>query len=473
MMASVGDIILRGGVPFRDGWDIKGPLAYMGFAAAEFLFGRNMWGIRVLELGLLGLACHALRQLDEKRRAYAGGTVAAGGLVLGFASLGWFHTAQPDGWVALLTTVAFVPLLTASGRTPARLAMAGVCVGACSLIKPFYALLGLVPLYLSLMDGATGRARFVRAGAVVAGAMLAPLVMLAWFAYRGGWHDLISVQLGYNLSALSASVSGRRLRLARAAWYALFASPALLAGALALWRAERRACYAVLLWLMLAVGCVALQGKFFIYQWIPVFAPVALLGGIGISGVLTSQMGGGRQALAQRAMKAATLLASFCLAAWLAVAPARDVTRWLAYCSGTLARLEYYDRFEFDQYRVGDQIRAADYIATHTRPGDAIVVFGNDATLGYLSGRRMATRFVYGMALTREVPGFRAAYRTEFMETIARMPPAFVVLGLPFEFADKERALREFPEFREHLQRNYHLSVRFGFLELWAPNQPL
>src|ERR1043165_8774620 len=53
MLASVGDVKLRGGMPYRDGWDMKGPLVYYVFAFAQWLFGRQMWSIRALALGLL------------------------------------------------------------------------------------------------------------------------------------------------------------------------------------------------------------------------------------------------------------------------------------------------------------------------------------------------------------------------------------------------------------------------------------
>lgn len=82
-----------------------------------------------------------------------------------------------------------------------------------------------------------------------------------------------------------------------------------------------------------------------------------------------------------------------------------------------------------------------------------------------------ATRFVYGLPLTREVPGFREAYRREFLDAIQRTPPALVVVGVPFEHPDKAKALRDFPEFEAHLRQPFHHTVSFGFLDLWEPIQ--
>lgn len=48
IFAWVGETITRGGMPYRDAWDIKGPLPYYTYALAHWLFERNLWGIRIL-----------------------------------------------------------------------------------------------------------------------------------------------------------------------------------------------------------------------------------------------------------------------------------------------------------------------------------------------------------------------------------------------------------------------------------------
>src|SRR5262245_17341171 len=52
-IASIGDVIVRGGRPYRDGFDLKGPLTFYLFAFVQALAGRVMWGVRILDLGLL------------------------------------------------------------------------------------------------------------------------------------------------------------------------------------------------------------------------------------------------------------------------------------------------------------------------------------------------------------------------------------------------------------------------------------
>lgn len=53
ILAAVGDVIRRGGMPYHDGWDMKGPVAFYRFALAQWVFGRHLWSARVLDALLL------------------------------------------------------------------------------------------------------------------------------------------------------------------------------------------------------------------------------------------------------------------------------------------------------------------------------------------------------------------------------------------------------------------------------------
>ena len=48
--AWVGDVIARGGMPYRDAFDVKGPLSFYPSALVQLVAGRNWWGIRAFDL---------------------------------------------------------------------------------------------------------------------------------------------------------------------------------------------------------------------------------------------------------------------------------------------------------------------------------------------------------------------------------------------------------------------------------------
>ena len=55
----LSDTVLRGGMPYRDALDFKGPLTFYVFAGLQLVFGRQMWAIRAFDLVLLACACFA------------------------------------------------------------------------------------------------------------------------------------------------------------------------------------------------------------------------------------------------------------------------------------------------------------------------------------------------------------------------------------------------------------------------------
>src|SRR5712691_6347835 len=52
--AAVADVMLRGGMPYRDAWDFKPPGIFVIYAATRAVLGSGQWAIRLVEV--LGLA---------------------------------------------------------------------------------------------------------------------------------------------------------------------------------------------------------------------------------------------------------------------------------------------------------------------------------------------------------------------------------------------------------------------------------
>jgi 4-amino-4-deoxy-L-arabinose transferase-like glycosyltransferase len=96
-----GDVILKGGVPYLDAWDQKGPATYYTYALAQAAFGRNTWGIRVLDLLFVLAGCVFLRSLARQLGGKSAGTLAAVLFACLYFRLGYWSTAQPDGWASI------------------------------------------------------------------------------------------------------------------------------------------------------------------------------------------------------------------------------------------------------------------------------------------------------------------------------------------------------------------------------------
>ena len=293
IIASVGDVVLQGGMPYRDGWDMKGPVAYLWFAAAQLLFGRGQAGIRVLDLALLIAASLSLAFGAARITRRSVGPWVAAALILCYASMGFFFTAQADGAVALLLTLAFTPILRPDPKTR-HVILGGIAVGVAVLVKPVFLLFLLVPV-LAILQRRDGRP--VPDLALTVSAAAAPIaMMLAWFAIRGALSDLIDVHIRFAAGYSEVLEIAMRDRLSGLARYFLQlpqapAAALIIFGAMVLWRRALPIARLTIVWLLTAVAIVVLQRKFFVYQWSIVFPPAILLVTAGLDEMLSTTDG--------------------------------------------------------------------------------------------------------------------------------------------------------------------------------------
>ena len=473
IMAAVGDVIVRGGMPYRDAWDMKGPLAFYVFAMAEWIFGRHMWAIRVVDLLLLGAGLVALARIVGRTTSSRMASWATVALVFWYGSLTWFFVSQPDGWVAMLMLIGVAPLAaTATQPTFRAMAWCGLLIGCCSLIKPFYVAFLAVPGVFAVCAPATTARKIAGLGTAAGWALVPSLLAFAWFARQGALDSLIDVHIAYAAAyadSMRPDLIARRIfnyfwsnGVPTPAGAVAVVLPAIGLGASVLWQERRALGLALTTWLAIALGCVAIQGKFWFYQWVPAFPPFIVLGAVGLHRLATrDRVGSGGPLLAG-------ISAGLFLLQVLAV-PTVDVARWLAYITGVQSPTDYYSSYFRRNYVVANELEAAAYLRERTADSEAVLVWGNDATLTFLSGRPNATRFVFAMPLTRDVPGpFRPAYRQEYIASIRSRPPRYVVIGQPHDgSSDKDRDLRDFPELSSFIRLHYTLDRQIGFLDLY------
>jgi len=475
IMASVGSAIVRGGMPYRDAWEVKGPLAYYIFAAAEAVLGAHMWSIRVFDVLLLLVACAALARMVGRLTSPVTGVWIAIAFVFWYASLSWFFVSQPDGWVALIMILAIEPLVGKSERAGfGVLAWCALMTGCCALIKPFYAAFALVPASFVVFAPEPRSRKAIAIAFIGAMTMLPVVLTLAWFAYRGAWASWMEVQFVYipayaDGSLLQLGVLARKVfrylwidRTASPTGSVAVVLPAIGYAVYILWRESRQVAAMMAAWLGVALFCLAIQGKFFVYQWIPTFPPFAVLSGVGLWRIANSTTDRASSGFALAIVSAALFFSQ------TVVKPGVDVLRWLQLMTGATNSPAYYQRYVAWRYVAGDNMAAANYIRERTRDSDNVAVFGNDATINFLSGRANPTRFLMGMPLTSSgVDELRAAYRQEYMAGLRMQPPIYFVVGQPYDTADKAAVLRQFPELQDFLQVRYSLESQIGFLDLY------
>ncbi len=472
IFAWVGDVITRGGLPYRDAWDIKGPMPYYVFALAQRVFGPHAWSIRILDILFVTFGAWAVCRTSGRFAGQTAARWAAVGLVMWYASGTYWHTAQADGWVAFLMAAATMPLLLGASQANRRaLCTATACVGACALAKPVFGAFVFVPLVHLFVHRKTTERLWTTVGAcALTGA--APLVLVAgWFAFRGGLGDLVDVSILYAANVYSGdaavgSPAGDLIAYVLDFKVLVTVLPVAAYGLAALRKAQRSAAIVLGTWTAVALGLVVLQNRFFEYHWLPTYPPVTILAAIGFSNAL----GRGLGKLGQPAFPTNSRLQAVD-AVWLLVVflhaflhPAYEVARWVGWVAGATESGPYFDGFGI----AGAERRAAHHIRLNSSPDDGVVVWGWNSGVLFLSGRMSPTRFGFSMPLLLGDEGPpRQDYRREFMNDIERTLPLYVVEGPQAgQLLGGQFGLADFPEFHALVRSRYVEEITFGELTL-------
>ncbi|MBC7843293.1 MAG: hypothetical protein H7099_13315 [Gemmatimonadaceae bacterium] len=422
VFAWLADTAHRGGAPYVDAWDTKGPAAWLPSLLVQSIAGRTAWAIRVFDIAMLLAALVALRVAARRLGQPGAGRIAIALYVLWYTSLDYWQSAQPDGWVAAWLIVA-TALAMAGG--PLRMLVAGALIGLCTMVKPFY--LGFLVVCSMIVLATPGQPVARRArdlGVILLGfsaAVTLQLLALRQFGALDGffevqrWNRDVYAGLGDPwLTRIPAIFKGSLLM----PWGIV--GPIALFGAIRPTRAHRRAIAALTVGFLGAIAGVMLQGKGWTYHWLPMLPFLALLADIGFAALRTETAG----EIAGRFRWLALLLA-FAIGG---ITPLQQFYRF-ARSRGSIEAREQYERHEFRYYgrQAGSVYAIVDSLASlpHTGPdAPAILVWAMQPGPQVLRGARIPTRFAVIRPLFDGAgTEFRARYRAQFEADLRRAPP--------------------------------------------------
>jgi 4-amino-4-deoxy-L-arabinose transferase-like glycosyltransferase len=466
MMAEVGHTILEGGLPYRDVWDMKGPVAYVVFAAAEAIFGRNMWGVRVVDAAIMVSAAAILGGAASRLSSPTYGPWAALGFLFLISSNGWFFTTQPDAWVAAAATLAIAPYLN-STKHPTLLQawLSGSMIGLAALIKPLYIIFVLSPAAAIALQNKRGLSERFRHWLMLGFGLSVPIiVILLVYVEQSALASLIEVHILYPIKSYSnvgqlsfrtiASNFADHLRKQPMAEHLPLVALAGISSFIvaAIWNLRKNpTIFATLTtWTGTALFCIIFQAQFFAYHWYPLYPPAVILAVVGLASV--------NIAASQRSIIVRRLYFS-ALSVPLLITPAKE-TLWTAqYILGLTTEAQYYSKFQFREYNVSDQVEAETYLSTQSNPADQLFVLGHESIINYLTGLKPPTRFIFSLPLFAQGP-FLHEYRSEALVELARAKPRYVIKGTSHGWS-------KFPEFESWLDSHYQRTRSFGYLDLY------
>ena len=454
--AWVGDVIVRGGMPYRDAFDVKGPLSFYPSALVQLVAGRNWWGIRAFDLLLLIPSAVVVARVAARFAGRPLGIGAALLWVIAYANTGFMNTAQPDGWVAWGMLLALASLLLRDRiATPAVLAILGAVAALATLLKPHYAAFLALPLLAVALEDPSRR---LRLALTVLGGFLAPIA--AWLGTAAATASLgpfVEAVIRFNSAKNSAGIIGA---LSESLSYGFLEDPVVLlalplaaAGIPAVARTDRRA--AVLLggWLVIALPLILLQRPYYPYR-LHILSPVlAILAAAAVCRLGSTGEPSG--ALSPRELLAGALLLLGVVT--LGRHPLGEIGRAPSLVTGRGDRAAHYARYDSWMSTAADERTSARFIRDST-PADARLFAWNHPAIAFLADRPPAGRFLIETPVSARLgEPLRARYLDSLHSGLSAAPPDVIVtedtLGLdgsclsclpPYAaLADRGRALAE------------------------------
>jgi hypothetical protein len=438
--AYVGQVVLDGGVPYRDVFDQKGPATHYTFAAVLALFGQSQLGVRTFFYIVALLGTRLAATLGER----LSGAAARLPCVLCFSlamlqgdeATPW-HTAQVEDLI--LFSQLLVLWLIGSEHTLQsrwRVFAAATLLGLTCTYKPTAALpcVGLALVCIGWLAVMRGRRAVpvVRWLAWAATGFLLPLVVaVGYLAARGAFDEFWSIIVEFNAAyALRTNEMDKAITMLAGHWGRLVVLASL--GALA---ARRPAAVLLdaLIWTLIVSNwaTVIWQGKYWPYHWTPMIGLVSIFAGVSLT-QLVARLGRRfptRRGLARRSCPAAATLALALLAVPIDTRYAIRLWRDTALVAAGRKPLdEFRAPFECGAVLADVHREVAEYVRSRTRKGDTLLVWGYETVVNFLADRRAPTRFAVDRVLCVDEFKRRTAWRDEFLASLRAAPPAYILV---------------------------------------------
>lgn len=450
-------VVRGGGVPYRDVWETRGPVAWLPSLGLQSVAGPTHWGLRVLGLGALLVGIAAVRQIATRFEQPGRGRVAIAFLLVWHANLTFAATSLPETWVAALLVTACAAVLRA---TRASTLLAGLCLALAAGVRIEYGVL-LLPLTLLTLVTTTPdpQSRGARVLALLAGAAigsaawvgaLAALGALPAFAEVVRWQWEIGWRGGLGGDELS------RTALVEAAllpWGGIMA-PVALFGVIRSTRRYRSAIQAIGLMLLLAIAVVWVQPLSGMEAWLPALPLLAVLVDIGFA-ALRVEVAGGASADFRR-------FALTIMLGYAALSPVQFGYRWLS-AQRSAERRQVFARREYGRFygaQAGGVRALADSLFERDTATQRVVIWAQQPAPLLRHRTPVATRFVALQPLYEGAPDtWRARYRAQFLREQQRAPAAWFLIPAPALLAEdyplERYGIDRFPELAAMLQSAY------------------
>ena len=226
----------------------------------------------------------------------------------------------------------------------------------------------------------------------------------------------------------------------------------------------------MLVWWLVAITNVLVQGKFFDYHYLPLLAPASLLTGLGLGSILSLVFARVKRPGPRALVCSAGLVLLFALTP--IGLKLLDVAR-VAFTSDTVEEYIAGRReHAFPAYNVMEIREVAAEVERMTTAEQRVFLWGFEPTINVRAQRHTVSRFLYNFPF--RIESGQASYRSELMSALeARPPEVFIVAsgdrypGLTGTYKDSAQLMREFESLNDFVVGRYQKAGRVGRYTLW------
>jgi 4-amino-4-deoxy-L-arabinose transferase-like glycosyltransferase len=425
--ATVGRIVLRGGLPYRDAFDNKPPLVFGWYALSFLIFGEHIWAPRLLVSLLLAVTTLLVYFEDKLLFSAKAGIVAAlaFGLSIGIAKFG--TNANTEYFLVLPMTGGLMAFTMAQEKQRSHwYLLSGLLNGVAILTKetalfPF----GFLLLFavFSPANKRQERVATVRnLGMMLIGAVLIGVVALLPFVFSGAFRDFLDAAVVYTFQYVGdTSLLGRILvALLIVVPVTAVAGPWVVLSVLAVLHARRspepEKYWLLAGWLCASVAGIVFAGRFFPHYFAQLLPGMSLLVPLGIRFFQEKwRKSAGLRALYSVLIGGLAVLALF-LALTIYGRSSADA-RHLAKTPGkTLSTWET------------ESAQLATYIRANTSADDLIYNLGFQTELYFYADRASPTRFLFDRPFA-----VGQGYVDEALHDLESHPPKYIIDSARFD----------------------------------------
>jgi hypothetical protein len=486
VIGTLANIILRGGLVYRDGWCHRGPVLDYVYAGIFSVFGNgNMVAVHLvtsLLIALQTLLLHRMASLLFERRV----ALVASCLFAFFSTFGYPPAdtlgANVEIWMNFFVLVGlnlFIPSLGAPAYL--RLFLSASVMGLAPLTKqvafslyPFLLIVILYPHLCGLTQEKRPFSKSMPSVFIVSiGFFLPLLVTVSYYYLKGAINDFVSLFLFYNFFYIKSfyrsdptlTMTTMFLNVAKSLWHAIAVnfSPkrsgvlysfSLITFAMSLIRYKNRNAltgeenwhktFLVFLWFLFSILPLLVLGRGFHHYFIQLLPIVCILSALAITAIFFEWLTQGSHRLLLAIPFIIQLL--FPVSTFIKGDP-------------------------FTQDPVLHEVTT--YVRSNSHENDTIFVWGWNTELYVLTNRRNASRFIFCTFLTNETPGAHSTrnntskigFRNSldlWLVDLKDKKPKFIIDGHRGVYLYEDYPLTRYPEIFAFISNNYRVSKVIG-----------